>query len=514
MSKNFYKVRCDSYLKLYHRNIVTTNKKTKIYYKNTKLDLYVPFNKNINMNHERLDSNFYSYDINSSIYRILKYVHILKKKSKTHNNNNTKTDKKELSIDKQIEQIFICYISLYKNIEKNMFLKLTLEVLKCPKLNKKIMNDNEFYQDVVFEILNYDKKEGIDNKTHFYEFVIKILSIFIKNNDFFEKNFQKIFFLQILENINREENINNYMNNFTFLLSCITHYNRNLKNQLAEICENNSTVLLKNAPTNDKNILIIKEKKQIIQNSITIILNIFNKIKIYNYFNDTDICNIFDFLNEFKRHHTIKNVLCKDVHKYFTVSSEIKNLCLFLYFLSSCKYFLHYKNINKEAYKYIYNIIVYRKNELNDLNNMNLFLLAILKHNTQIKQEVNMNIQQNTKKLHNVVGNNKILGKFEKRKKQNQNIKRIKNIRNTKLSNKIHLCLKLKKNIIQKRKMRNQKNLYFFIKHTFSSFLKTNKLSNKYKKTFYQYFLLYHIKKSHTRKKNYKSPCDIIRNLN
>lgn len=118
MSKNFYKVRCDSYLKLYHRNIVTTNKKTKIYYKNTKLDLYVPFNKNINMNHERLDSNFYSYDINSSIYRILKYVHILKKKSKTHNNNNTKTDKKELSIDKQIEQIFICYISLYKNIEK------------------------------------------------------------------------------------------------------------------------------------------------------------------------------------------------------------------------------------------------------------------------------------------------------------------------------------------------------------------------------------------------------------
>ncbi|VTZ70953.1 conserved Plasmodium protein, unknown function [Plasmodium chabaudi chabaudi] len=514
MSKIFYKIRSGSYFKLYHRNIVTTNKKTKIYHKNTKLDLYVPFNKNINVNHERLDGNFYMYDINSSIYRILKYVHILKKKCNNHNDSNTKTDKKRLSIDQQIEQIFISYISLYKNVEKNMFLKLTLEVLKCPKLNKKLMSDNEFYEDVVSEILNYDNKEGIDNKTYFYECVIKILSIFIKTNGFFEKTFQKLFFLQILENINTEENINNYMNNFTFLLSCVTHYNRNLKNQLAEIYENTPTVLLKNDPTNDKNILIIKEKKQIIQNSVTIILNIFDKIKIYNYFSDIDICNIFDFLNEFKQHHSIKNVLCKDIHKYFTVSSEIKNLCLFLYFLSSCKYFLHYKIINKEAYKYIYNIIVYRKNELNDPNNMNFFLLAILKHNTQVRHEINLNIKQTTKKLHNVIYINKILDKLEKRKKKDQNIKRIKNIINTKLSNKLHLCLNLKKSIIQKRKMQNQKNLYFFIKQIFLKFLKTNKLNNKLKKTFYQYFLLYHIKKSHTRKKNYQSPCDIIRNLN
>lgn len=57
------------YLKYQYRNIISSSiKKRKQNYKGESLNLYVAFNYNINLCHERFDKNIYLYDVNSTIF--------------------------------------------------------------------------------------------------------------------------------------------------------------------------------------------------------------------------------------------------------------------------------------------------------------------------------------------------------------------------------------------------------------------------------------------------------------
>ncbi|CRG97667.1 conserved Plasmodium protein, unknown function [Plasmodium gallinaceum] len=466
ITKKFHKIR-KGYLNCY-RNISNNGK---ISYKDKNLNLCVSFNNNANVNHERFDNKFYLYNINSTIFKLFKYIHIFRKKYKKDTDLNNKMKDKY-----KIEQIFMCYISIYKNINRNLFLKLTLEILKFSILNKKIINDNEFYEELLKEVIGCRKEKELE-KTIFYEYLIKILSILLMNSNFFNENFHRIFFIEALEMMKKEENINSFMKNFTYILSCISFYNRILKKELY----GNTSVLL-NIPSNNQ-IFLNQLKKNTLVNSLSIILDIFDRIQNYNYFNEVDICNIFDFLNEFKKTHNIKTIIYKNIHKYFTTLSQMKNLCLFLYLISTCTNAIH-----QNIYIYIYNIIFLKRKELTDLKNINLFLLSIIKYKNE-----KSNLDINKIKRNNLI--------------KKRNLKKIKNI-----NKKFELCLKLKHGYIKKRKRNDEKVIYFFIKHQFIQLIKKKKMSAKHVKTFYQYFLFYHIKKNFTRKKNYVSPINIINN--
>ncbi|CRH02527.1 conserved Plasmodium protein, unknown function [Plasmodium relictum] len=445
--------------------------KSKISYKDKNLNLCVAFNNNANINHEKFDSNFYLYNINSTIFKLVKYIHIFKKKYKNDIDLNNKTNDKY-----KIEQIFMCYISIYKNIKRNLFLKLTLEIFKVPCLNKKITDDKEFYEELLNEVIKCRKAKDLE-KSIFYEYIIKILSLFLMNFNFFNENFQRIFFIETIKIIKNEENINSFLRNFTYFLSCISFYNRILKKELY----GNKPVLL-NISSNSQ-IFLNQIKKNTIMDSLPLILDIFDKIQNYNYFNEIDICNIFDFLNEFKKTHKIKTLIYKNIQKYFTSSSQIKNLCFFLYLISNCNNTDH-----QNIYTYIYNIIFLKRKELTDVKNINLFLLSIIKY----KNEKSV-LEKNKKKRNNLI--------------KRRNLNKINNI-----NKKFELCLKLKYRFIKKRKMINEKIMYFFIKNHFIYLIRKKKINTKYMKTFHQYFLFYHIKKNFTRKKSYISPINIIKN--
>ncbi|SCQ16916.1 conserved Plasmodium protein, unknown function [Plasmodium ovale] len=481
------------------RNLTAGTKKSDLYCKEKRLNLCVAFNNNVNIFHERMDTNFYMYDVSSTIFKLLKYIHIFKNKYK---NCAIKGGKEKDLMDNKLQQIFMCYISIYNNINRNLFLKLTQAVFNFPPLLNKVMDDKEFYEQLLLEIIKCSEEEKID-KMQFYEQLIKILSILLRVINFFSNVFEREFFLQAIIIVNKEENITNFINNFTFLLSCLSFYKRSLKtksnNSRGETCTSLPQQLFPDCGT-----FQTCEKINLLQNCTPIILEIFNKLKMYKHFSTGDVCNIFDFLNEFKQFHEIKIWICKDISTYFTTSSEIKNLCLFFYFITSCKNF-NEKMMYKETYAYIYNILFLRRNELNDIKNMNFFLLSMIKCRNHEKAVINSHLKRRKIKM----VRNRIDTIFTKRKEEAKK----KNAIKPKGNKKFELCLLLKKRFIKKQKMVNEKIMYFFIKSSFMHFLKKKKLNKKYIKTFYQYFLPYHITKNCTRKKNYVSPIPVILNL-
>ncbi|SOV13560.1 conserved Plasmodium protein, unknown function [Plasmodium sp. gorilla clade G2] len=521
------------YLKCQYRNIISSSiKKKKYNYKEESLNLYVAFNYNINLCHERFEKNIYLYDVNSTVFKLSKYIHKFKKYIK----NETKKKKEYEKNDKynyKIEQLFMCYISLHNNINRDIFLRLTRDVLSFPSLKEKIINDKKYYEYLLYEIIKCGQENKVD-KIHFYEYVIKIISSFLLNSTlFFNELFERNFFLEFL-NLIKKEDINNYINNFTYLLSCISLYKRALKQNIT--FHNNKDLLLssKFLSENNTNILIEKKKNEILLDSLNIILQIFDKIQNYHYFKQIDICNIFDFLNEFKTFHKIKICILINIHKYLIPSSDMKHLCLLIYLITSNN---NSRNIYKEciqqdAYKYIYNIIFLRRNELYDIKNWNLFLLSLIKYkkneytnnimrkrkiknikmiksNGNINEDINENVNGHNNKISGVPTNRQI------NKSTNMSLRSSKKRNSIKYNKKFELCLNVKNRYMNKKKKYKERILYFSIKNYFMQLIeqeKKKKLNPKYIKTFYEYFSFYHIKKNCIRKKNYISPLVLIQN--
>ncbi|GAW83480.1 hypothetical protein, conserved [Plasmodium gonderi] len=500
------------HFKCSHINKVSNSAKTKRHYNERDLNLCTPFNKTANVCHERMDDNFYEYDINATIFRLLKNIHKLQQEY--NENIDNQRSRGTNWIDYQMEKIFMCYTSIYKNIERNLFLKLTLELLKCPVLYKKITYHYEFYEQILFEINRCSHDKEVMNKTFFYEHVIKIISTLLKNSKAFNESCERTFFLDTIKMMHTEENINYFIKHFTFLLSCISLYKRELKkeiyfNTINEVITEEHTSL-------GKKIFLVQKKKQIIQNCMPIILQIFNKIEHYNYLNQMDICNIMDFLNEFKQYHKIKSTICKDIHKYFTTSSDMKNLCLILYLLACSKN--DQNEFTGNAYSYIYNIICLRPNELFQPKNMNLFLISIIRWKSHKQGKVyrcyNSYGNKNQSNRYAKIDTKKTLGRRRTPLSVECRDMRTNAMKKEKSKNKkFQLCLDLRNKFIKKQKMKNDKKMYFWIKQYFLQFIKREQKSNKHIKTFYQYFLSYHINKNFTRKKNYISPITIIKKI-
>ncbi|KYO00711.1 hypothetical protein PGSY75_0811800 [Plasmodium gaboni] len=525
------------YLKCQYRNIISSSiKKKKYNYKEESLNLYVAFNYNINLCHERFEKNIYLYDVNSTVFKLSKYIHKFKKYIK----NETKKKKEYEKNDKynyKIEQLFMCYISLHNNINRDIFLRLTRDVLSFPPLKEKIINDKKYYEYLLYEIIKCGQENKVD-KIHFYEYVIKIISSFLLNSTlFFNELFERNFFLEFL-NLIKKEDINNYINNFTYLLSCISLYKRALKQNITY--HNNKDLLLssKFLSENNTNILIEKKKNELLLDSLNIILQIFDKIQNYHYFKQIDICNIFDFLNEFKTFHKIKICILINIHKYLIPSSDMKHLCLLIYLITSNNNSRNiYKEcIQKDAYKYIYNIIFLRRNELYDIKNWNLFLLSLIKYkkneytnnimrkrkiknikmiksngniNENINEDINENVNAHNNKISGVPTNRQI------NKSTNMSLRSPKKKNYIKYNKKFELCLNVKNSYMNKKKKYKERILYFSIKNYFIQLIeqeKKKKLNPKYIKTFYEYFSFYHIKKNCIRKKNYISPLVLIQN--
>ncbi|SOV22199.1 conserved Plasmodium protein, unknown function [Plasmodium sp. DRC-Itaito] len=525
------------YLKCQYRNIISSSiNKKKYNYKEESLNLYVAFNYNINLCHERFEKNIYLYDVNSTVFKLSKYIHKFKKYIK----NETKKKKEYEKNDKynyKIEQLFMCYISLHNNINRDIFLRLTRDVLSFPPLKEKIINDKKYYEYLLYEIIKCGQENKV-HKIHFYEYVIKIISSFLLNSTlFFNELFERNFFLEFL-NLIKKEDINNYINNFTYLLSCISLYKRALKQNITY--HNNKDLLLssKFLSENNTNILIEKKKNELLLDSLNIILQIFDKIQNYHYFKQIDICNIFDFLNEFKTFHKIKICILINIHKYLIPSSDMKHLCLLIYLITSNN---NSRNIYKEciqqdAYKYIYNIIFLRRNELYDIKNWNLFLLSLIKYkkneytnnimrkrkiknikmiksngniNENINEDINENVNAHNNKISGVPTNRQI------NKSTNMSLRSQKKKNYIKYNKKFELCLNVKNSYMNKKKKYKERILYFSIKNYFIQLIeqeKKKKLNPKYIKTFYEYFSFYHIKKNCIRKKNYISPLVLIQN--
>ncbi|SOV13392.1 conserved Plasmodium protein, unknown function [Plasmodium gaboni] len=525
------------YLKYQYRNIISSSiKKKKYNYKEESLNLYVAFNYNINLCHERFEKNIYLYDVNSTVFKLSKYIHKFKKYIK----NETKKKKEYEKNDKynyKIEQLFMCYISLHNNINRDIFLRLTRDVLSFPPLKEKIINDKKYYEYLLYEIIKCGQENKVD-KIHFYEYVIKIISSFLLNSTlFFNELFERNFFLEFL-NLIKKEDINNYINNFTYLLSCISLYKRALKQNITY--HNNKDLLLssKFLSENNTNILIEKKKNELLLDSLNIILQIFDKIQNYHYFKQIDICNIFDFLNEFKTFHKIKICILINIHKYLIPSSDMKHLCLLIYLITSNNNSRNiYKEcIQKDAYKYIYNIIFLRRNELYDIKNWNLFLLSLIKYkkneytnnimrkrkiknikmiksngniNENINEDINENVNAHNNKISGVPTNRQI------NKSTNMSLRSPKKKNYMQYNKKFELCLNVKNSYMNKKKKYKERILYFSIKNYFIQLIeqeKKKKLNPKYIKTFYEYFSFYHIKKNCIRKKNYISPLVLIQN--
>ncbi|SOV75551.1 conserved Plasmodium protein, unknown function [Plasmodium sp. gorilla clade G3] len=533
------------YLKYQYRNIISSNiKKRKHNYKEESLNLYVAFNYNINLCHERFEKNIYLYDVNSTIFKLSKYIHKFKKYIK----NQTKKKKEYEKNDKfnyKIEQLFMCYISLHNNINRDIFLRLTRDVLNFPPLKEKIINDKQYYEYLLYEIIKCGQENKVD-KIHFYEYIIKIISSFLLNSTLFlNELFERKFFLDFL-NLIKKEDINNYINNFTYLLSCISLYKRSLREN--NTFHNNKDIILssKFLSENNSNILIEKKKIELLRDSLNIILQIFDKIQNYHYFKQIDICNIFDFLNEFKSFHKIKICILINIHKYLIPSSDMKHLCLLLYLITSNNNSTNIYNqyIQQDAYKYIYNIIFLRRNELYDIKNWNLFLLSLIKYkkkehsnkimrkgkinnikmiksngnineniNGHIIENINEHINQNINKQTNKISGVSIYSKTNKT--TNMYLRRSKKRNYIKYNKKFELCLNVKNSYMNKKKKYKERILYFSIKNYFMQLIKQEKkkkLNPKYIKTFYEYFSFYHIKKNCIRKKNYISPLVLIQN--
>ncbi|SPJ09848.1 conserved Plasmodium protein, unknown function [Plasmodium sp. DRC-Itaito] len=532
-----------NYLKCQYRNIISSSiKKRKHNYKEESLNLYVAFNYNINLCHERLDKYIYLYDVNSTIFKLSKYIHKFKKYI-----NNQTTKKKEYErngkYNYKIEQLFMCYISLHNNINRDIFLRLTRDVLNLPPLKEKIINDKKYYEYLLYEIIKCGQENKV-HKIHFYEYVIKIISSFLLNSTlFFNEFFERKFFLDFL-NLIKKEDIKNYINNFTYLLSCISLYKRTLKKN--NTFHNNKDIILssKFLSENNSNILIEKKKIELLVDSLNIILQIFDKIQNYHYFKLIDICNIFDFLNEFKSFHKIKICILINIHKYLIPSSDMKHLCLLLYLITSNNNNNNNNNrniyneyIQQDAYKYIYNIIFLRRNELYDIKNWNLFLLSLIKYkknerinkimrkgkiknrkmiksngkineningkineninghineninehineninehiNENINEHINENINEHTNENINIY-TNKISGvsiNGQTNKTTNMSLISPKKKRNyIKYNKKFELCLNVKNSYMNKKKKYKESILYFSIKNYFMELIKQEK---------------------------------------
>ncbi|ETW37192.1 hypothetical protein PFTANZ_02123 [Plasmodium falciparum Tanzania (2000708)] len=551
------------YLKYQYRNIISSSiKKRKQNYKGESLNLYVAFNYNINLCHERFDKNIYLYDVNSTIFKLSKYIHKFKKYIKNQTTKKKGYEKND-KYNYKIEQLFMCYISLHNNINRYIFLRLTRDVLNFPPLKEKIINDKKYYEYLLYEIIKCGQENKVD-KIHFYEYVIKIISSFLLNSTlFFNELFEREFFLDFL-NLIKKEDINNYINNFTYLLSCISLYKRTLKKN--NTFHNNKDIILssKFLSENNSNILIEKKKMELLLDSLHIILQIFDKIQNYHYFKQIDICNIFDFLNEFKSFHKIKICILINIHKYLIPSSDMKHLCLLLYLITSNKNNNNNKNnrnicneyIQQNAYKYIYNIIFLRRNELYDIKNWNLFLLSLIKYkknertnkimrkgkiknvkmikinekiNDKINEKKNGHINEKINDKINDKINEKIYEKInrhtnkislvlingETNKTTNMSSRSPKKRNYIKYNKKFELCLNVKNSYMNKKKKYKERILYFSIKNYFMQLIEQEKkkiINPKYIKTFYEYFSFYHIKKNCIRKKNYISPLVLIQN--
>ncbi|SOV78461.1 conserved Plasmodium protein, unknown function [Plasmodium reichenowi] len=522
------------YLKYQYRNIISSSiKKRKHNYKEESLNLYVAFNYNINLCHERFDKNIYLYDVNSTIFKLSKYIHKFKKKYIKNQTTKKKGYEKNDKYNYKIEQLFMCYISLHNNINRDIFLRLTRDVLNFPPLKEKIINDKKYYEYLLYEIIKCGQGNKVD-KIHFYEYVIKIISSFLLNSTlFFNELFERKFFLDFL-NLIKKEDINNYINNFTYLLSCISLYKRTLKKN--NTFHNNKDIILssKFLFKNNSNILIEKKKMELLLDSLHIILQIFDKIQNYHYFKQIDICNIFDFLNEFKSFHKIKICILINIHKYLIPSSDMKHLCLLLYLITSNNNNRNICNeyIQQNAYKYIYNIIFLRRNELYDIKNWNLFLLSLIKYKKnehtnkimrkgkiknikmiKINEKINGHINENTNRHTNKIS--RVLINGETNKTTNISLRSPKKRNYIKYNKKFELCLNVKNSYMNKKKKYKERILYFSIKNYFMQLIEREKkiiINPKYIKTFYEYFSFYHIKKNCIRKKNYISPLVLIQN--
>ncbi|GAB68936.1 hypothetical protein PCYB_143640, partial [Plasmodium cynomolgi strain B] len=514
-----------------HKNTASSSTKEKRHYRGKDLNLCTPFNHTANLCHERMDGNFYAYDISATVFRMLKCVHKLQQREGP--NVSGQTSNENMFTNYQVDKLFYCYVSIYNNISKNLFLKLTLEFLKSPALYKKMTQNGRFYQQVLCEIVKCaDGPETMD-KSFFYEYVIKILSVILKNKNALNDIYERIFFEDIIKMISGENNINYFIKNFTFLISCISLYKRRLKKEVHFNRPKDDVQMEYLAQ--DNQILLMQKKKQLLQKCLPIILDIFNKLQQYNHLNDVDICNIVDFLNEFKQSHKIKSAICKEIHKYFKPSSDMKHLCLILYLLTQSKN--EETQLTQVAYTHVYDIICWRRSELTDPKNVNLFLLGVTRwrRNAGVRQRTGTPVGRGTPVGgDNLVGSDTRSGGHPdgdaerplKRRSSSSSRKKKKKTHSAKCrgllqisygakskSTNLQLCQLVRHNFIKKQKMKKEKKMYFWIKHRFLQFVKKGQLNSKYVKTFYQYFLPYHISKKCTRKKNYISPLTIVKNV-
>ncbi|CAG9472167.1 conserved Plasmodium protein, unknown function [Plasmodium vivax] len=502
------------YLQHTHANTSWRSTKENRHYKGKDLNLCTPFNHTANLCHERMDGNFYTYDISATIFRLLKFVHKLQQREGP--NVTDQTSSENMSPNYQVDKLFYCYASIYNNISKNLFLKLTLEFLKSPALHKKMTQNGEFYQQVLCEIVKCaDGPEKMD-KCFFYEYVIKILSVILKNKNAFNDMYQRVFFQDVLKMIRGENNINYFIKNFTFLISCISLYKRRLKKEVHFNRPNGDVQMEYLAQDNET--LLVQKKKQLLQECLPIILDIFNKLQEYNHLNDVDICNIVDFLNEFKQSHKIKSAICRDIHKYFKPSSDMKHLCLILYLLTQSKN--EETQLTQVAYTHVYDIICCRRSDLTDPKNVNLFLLGV----TRWRRKVGVQQRRGTPVGRGTIGRDtrrgghpdgdaeRPLRRMKTHSAKCRDMLQISYGAKSKSAN-LHLCQLVRHNFFKKQKMKKEKKMYFWIKHRFLQFVKKGQLSSKYVKTFYQYFLPYHISKKCTRKKSYISPLTIVKKV-
>ncbi|KJP84949.1 hypothetical protein AK88_05416 [Plasmodium fragile] len=500
-----------------HTNTGYSNNKEKKHYKGKDLNLCTPFNHTANLCHERMDGNFYTYDISATVFRLLKCVHKLQQQQGA--NMTGQTSNENMSTNYQVDKLFYCYVSIYNNISKNLFLKLTLEFLKSPALHKKMKQNGTFYQQVLCEIVKCGDGPETMDKTFFYEYVIKILSVIFMNKDAFNDMYERMFFQDIINMMRGENNINYFIKNFTFLISCISLYKRRLKKEI-HFNRPKDHVRMEYS-TQENQLLLMQEKKQLLQKCLPIILDIFNKLQHYNQLNDVDICNIVDFLNEFKQSHKIKSAICKEIHKYFKPSSYMKHLCLILYLLTQSKN--EDMQLTQVAYTHVYDIIFWRRSELTDAKNVNLFLLGVTRwrRNTGVQQSTRTPVERSTPvERDTCVGGHpdgnaeRPLGKRRKKthSAKGRDILQISYAAKSKSTN-LQLCQLVRHNFIKKQKKKKEKKMYFWIKYCFLQFLKKGQLNNKYIKTFYQYFLPYHISNKCTRKKNYISPLTIVKQV-
>ncbi|EUD68962.1 hypothetical protein C922_00653 [Plasmodium inui San Antonio 1] len=514
-----------TYFQHTHTNTAPSSTKEKRHYKEKDLNLWTPLNHTANLCHERMDGNFYAYDIGATVFRLLKCVHKLQQREGP--NVAGQRSNENMSTNYQVDKLFYCYISIYNNINKNLFLKLTLEFLKSPAFHKKITQNGRFYQQVLCEIVKCADGPETRDKSFFYEYVIKILSVILNNKNAFNDMYERIFFHDIIKMIRRENNINYFIKNFTFLISCISLYKRRLKKEVHfNRAEDNVRM---EYLAQDNQILLMQKKKQLLQKCLPIILDIFDKLQQYNHLNDVDICNIVDFLNEFKQSHKIISAICKEIHKYFKPSSDMKHLCLILYLLTQSKH--EETQLTQVAYTHVYDIICWRRSELTDPKNVNLFLLGVTRwrRNGGIQQSTGTLVERGTPvRRDNLVGSHTRSGghpdgdaerpRRRKRQKKSIHSAKCRNILQCSYgakwrSTNLQLCQVVRHNFIKKQKMKKEKKMYFWIKHRFLQFVKKGQLNSKYLKTFYQYFLPYHISKKCTRKKNYISPLTIVKKV-